>query len=158
METNQYEQMLSEARESPEYWVEGAILEFTEELCRLMDEQEVNRAELARRVKKSRSYITKVLRGDANFTLATMTNLARALGAEVKMHLAPEGVVVRWQELGILDEQVRPANVQSSEIGFVSARYLLREHSAPNVTTWVMTNAQSAGAQSVGELELRPHG
>ena len=39
----------------------------------------MNQSELARRMKVSRPYITKVMRGDVNFTFATAVRFARAL-------------------------------------------------------------------------------
>jgi transcriptional regulator with XRE-family HTH domain len=93
----QYEKLLEDIETSIEYWSQTAILDFTEELSRLMEEEDVSRAELARRIGKSAPYVTKVLRGNVNFTLATMTRLARALGAVVRIHLSPEGVMVKWE-------------------------------------------------------------
>ncbi len=81
---------LAEARNSLTYHTEGAILEFTDELIRLMDEQNMSRADLAAAIGSSPAYITKVLGGNANFTLATMTKLARALDATVHVQLTPE--------------------------------------------------------------------
>ena len=92
----EYEQFLEEAQSSAEYWAQIAILDFTEEVCRLMSARGVKRSELAKRIGSKPSYITKVLRGNANFTLTSMTKLARALDSVVRIHLAPSGVVVHW--------------------------------------------------------------
>lgn len=66
--------------ESEEFQVELAILEFTSQLNRLMQEQKINKVELAKRLGTSPAYITKVFRGDANFTLRSMVKLTRVLG------------------------------------------------------------------------------
>lgn len=94
----EYAEFLRDAENTPEYWTQTAILDFTEELSRLMGEANppINRAELAKRIGASPSYVTKVLRGNVNFTLETMTKLARAVGAVVRIHLAPDGVIVTW--------------------------------------------------------------
>lgn len=81
--------LLAEARQHLDYWVAGAEIEFTEELARAMDEQDVSRTELARRIGTSPAYITKVLRGNANFTLTTMTKLALAVGMQLRVRLEP---------------------------------------------------------------------
>jgi transcriptional regulator with XRE-family HTH domain len=91
-----FNRMSKEARKSVGYWAEMPIVEFTEDICRLMDEQGVSRAELARRLGTSRAYITKFLGGDANFTLQTMTKIAMALGAAVHVHVASQDATVRW--------------------------------------------------------------
>lgn len=77
------------ARERDDYWVARASLEFTEEITRLMAEQHLTRAELARRLGTSTAYVTKLLRGNVNFTVQTMVRVARALGAEFKPLLQP---------------------------------------------------------------------
>lgn len=92
-----FDQMVEKAQRSVDYWVTGPIVEFTEDICRLMDEQGVSRADLARRLGTSRAYVTKLLGGNANFTLETMTKVAMALGAAVHVHVADQNAVVRWQ-------------------------------------------------------------
>lgn len=70
----------AERRDS--YWIADAVLDLTTQVCRLMERQGVSRAELARRLEVAPSYVSKVLRGDANFTIASMVRIARALGAQ----------------------------------------------------------------------------
>jgi len=89
MGENRYHKLLKRAHESADYWAAGPEADFTDELSRVMEEQQVSRAELARRLGSSQAYVTKVLRGNANFTLATMTKLARALDMEVEIRLRP---------------------------------------------------------------------
>ena len=79
------------AERHDEYWTELAIIEFTEALSRWMEEKNVSQAELAIAVGVSQPYISKVLKGNVNFTLATMTKLAQALGARVRVQLTPHG-------------------------------------------------------------------
>lgn len=94
-----YDRMFKEARQTVDYWVSVPIDDFTEDICRLMDEQGVSRAELARRLGTSRAYITKLLGGNANFTLETMTKVAMALGAAIHVHVAPQDASVRWKDV-----------------------------------------------------------
>ena len=112
-ELKSFEELFAKARESDEYWIEGAKIDFTEGLCREMNRQDVTRAELARRMKVSDAYITKLLRGTTNFTLTTMVRAARAIGREVHIHLAAPGNCVRWFEI------VR--SVQGQEDPFITA-------------------------------------
>jgi plasmid maintenance system antidote protein VapI len=98
-----YNRMFKEARQSVDYWVAVPIDEFAEDVCVLMEKQGVSRAELARRLGTSRAYITKLLGGNANFTLETMTKVAMALGAAVHVHLAPQDAVVRWKDVSASD-------------------------------------------------------
>jgi transcriptional regulator with XRE-family HTH domain len=91
-----YRRKLQEARSSVDYWVDGPITEFIEDVWRLMEEQKVSRAELARRLGTSRAYVTKLLGGNANFTLQTMAKVAMALGAQVHVHVADREALTRW--------------------------------------------------------------
>jgi plasmid maintenance system antidote protein VapI len=100
---SRFHQMVEEARQSPDYWVEVPIIEFTQEVSSLMEKQGVSRAELARRLETSRAYVTKLLDGNANFTLYTMTKVAMALGTAVHVHLAPQSADVRWKDVSASD-------------------------------------------------------
>src|SRR5215813_2957277 len=82
--------LFAQAEQHADYWVAGAILEFTEGVVREMERQGVTRTELARRLGTTPAYVTKILRGKANFTLETMVRLARALGAELHVQIATE--------------------------------------------------------------------
>ena len=55
----------------------------------LMEQQGVHKAELARRVGKSRAYVTQSLSGDRNMTLGTLANYANALNADAVIDLKP---------------------------------------------------------------------
>src|SRR5215203_5954047 len=92
MSLERYRQFLDRVESSPGYRHEVAVVEFTEDLCRLMDEQKVTRAELARRMGTSRAYITRLLGGNANYTLAT------ALEGALHVHIADQRAVTRWHD------------------------------------------------------------
>lgn len=91
-----YRDGIEEARASAGYWIDGPITEFIEDIWRLMEEQKVSRAELARRIGSSRAYVTKLLGGNANFTLQTMTKVAMALGSTIHVHVADQKAITRW--------------------------------------------------------------
>lgn len=55
----------------------------------LMERQGVNKAELARRVGKSRAYVTQSLGGDRNMTLGSLERFADALNADAVIELKP---------------------------------------------------------------------
>ncbi len=98
---------------SPEYTAEQAKLDFAVALDRRMQQLDVHRAELARRLGTSGAAVTMALRGDANLTLGRMARMAHALDATVHVHVAPRTVAVRWIEShdGYNAEQKRNADV-----------------------------------------------
>ncbi len=93
----QFEQLM----ESPEfrklYAIEGLVTEAGEFIARLLQEKGVTKAELARRLGKSRAYITQMLSGSANLTVRTLAEVAYALGVEVKLEAVPIEAVEREQ-------------------------------------------------------------
>ena len=91
-----YRKLLEEARASVDYWADGPITDFIEDVWRIMEEQKVSRAELARRLGTSRAYVTKLLGGNANFTMHTMTKVAMALGSAIHVHVADQKAITRW--------------------------------------------------------------
>ena len=87
-----YKDFFKDLENDPEYLAECAIVEFTEELAKRMDELGLTRAELARRLDTTPAYITKILRGNANFTLKSMVRIASVLESEFKSQMQPKSV------------------------------------------------------------------
>lgn len=96
MSLEKYRKFLEEVETSPDYWHEGAVLEFTLDLLHRMEEQNISRADLARRMGTSRAYITRLLGGDANFTLMTMVKLSMAVGGALHLHISDQKATTRW--------------------------------------------------------------
>lgn len=82
-----FSELFQQAEQHEDYWLAGAILEFTESVVREMERRGMTRTELAQRLGATPAYVTKILRGQVNFTLATMVKLARALDAELSVQL-----------------------------------------------------------------------
>jgi transcriptional regulator with XRE-family HTH domain len=89
MKKTQFEQLMESSEFRRLYAIEGLVTEAGEFVARLMQEQGVTRAELARRLGKSRAYIMQMLNGSANLTVRTLAEVAYALGAEVRLEAAP---------------------------------------------------------------------
>lgn len=70
---------------------ERLIMQATEAIAALLDEQGVHRSELARRIGKSPAFITKLLRGDNNFTLRTLSDVLFALNRSAHLSLGGIG-------------------------------------------------------------------
>ena len=106
MKVKSFEELYREAKQKDAYWTADAIYSFTEELARLAKIEGVSRAEIARRLGTSAAYITKVFRGDANFTVESMVRLARVVGARLHVHIALEGHHVRWFDLPRIERKL----------------------------------------------------
>jgi len=90
MKKKSFKELFEQATRQNTYWVASLILDFTEGLHKIMEANGVSRSELARRLGVSPAYITKVLRGNVNFTLDSMVRLVRAAGGEVSLQVAPK--------------------------------------------------------------------
>src|SRR5438309_11470638 len=77
---------LGTVRRTFEYRLEKILIQLGENICRLMRDQQISRAEVAERLGVSRAYVTKVLNGNPNLTIKTLLKLSDALGRELAIH------------------------------------------------------------------------
>lgn len=87
MAAKAFSAIFEDARSRDTYHVEQVILQFTSDLHRLMKAQGLSKADLARVLGTSPAYITKVFRGDANFTIESMIRLSKAVGGHLHIDL-----------------------------------------------------------------------
>jgi transcriptional regulator with XRE-family HTH domain len=62
---------------------ECAIMEITELICAMMEQEGVSRSELAKRIGKTKGYVSQLLDGSANMTVRTISDILGALGRKV---------------------------------------------------------------------------
>lgn len=89
MGDNFIRELLSDRDGQRLYFREDLIFEVTEEICRIMDEKGVSKAELAEIAGVSKSNITQLLSGDQNMRLTTIADLLFALDAKLKVTAVP---------------------------------------------------------------------
>ena len=78
-------------QQHPAYWSYLTTLEFIDALVAAMDARGVSGAELARRMGTSRAWVSRVLAGECNLTVATIGKLAFPLGMKVTTQIVPVG-------------------------------------------------------------------
>jgi transcriptional regulator with XRE-family HTH domain len=131
-----FAELANQARQNIKYHVQGAILEFTEDIVGRMGSRGVNKAQLAQKLGTSPAYVTKMLGGNTNFTLETMVKVANALGTKLRVHLQPDGSVTQWvdvlETVGVAEQQ--PCEfLDWAELGLnFSASQTSSRKSAPN--------------------------
>src|SRR5882672_2297342 len=91
-----FQEILNQVKSSESYDKEVLRGEISDQIACLMEEQEITKAELARRLHKSRAYVTKILQGNANFTLDTLVQLARVLGCKYMPVFVPVNI---WKQI-----------------------------------------------------------
>jgi transcriptional regulator with XRE-family HTH domain len=67
---------------------EELIIQATESIFEMMEQRNVSRSELARRLGKTPGYVTHILSGGRNMTLRTIADVADALQVRPRMILA----------------------------------------------------------------------
>jgi len=82
---NQFEQFNQDPERQRVYEQESLAFEATEVISDLMLRQNVNKSELAKRIGRSKAYVTQLLSGSRNMTLHTFADLAFALGHRIEM-------------------------------------------------------------------------
>ncbi len=71
------------------YQQEHTILNATELMCQLMQENNVSRSELAARLGKTKGYVTQLLDGRANMTIRTISDVFFALDRSIHFQDCP---------------------------------------------------------------------
>lgn len=81
---------------------EELILEVTEVLCGLLEEEKISKKELADRLGKTKGFVSQLLNGGRNLTLRTVADILHVL--EYKVSLIPQKV---RQPSNVIDAQTR---------------------------------------------------
>jgi plasmid maintenance system antidote protein VapI len=84
-----------ELLKSPEYWFEGEQNEFFRQVSDYMSNENINKTELANRLKVSKGRISQILDGEFNFTLKTLIELSLKIGIIPKIEYAPIEEVIK---------------------------------------------------------------
>ena len=95
--------------ENPEFRkllsIEALVAEASEMIAQLMAEQNVSKADLARRLNKSRAWVTQLLSGQANMTIRTLAEVVYVLNSEVELQAKPPGLKDPGKPVGSLFER-----------------------------------------------------
>jgi len=78
---------LDSAKETDEFWVDSAKLDFALLIEDRRKQIEKSYADLAAILNTSNAYISKVFRGDANLTIESMVKLSRSVGCNLEFSL-----------------------------------------------------------------------
>lgn len=103
---NSYGALKSRSKDRLSYWLESAKQDFMVSIHVLMQQEDINKTLLAEKIGCSPAYITKILKGDANFTIETMVKISRALDSKLCIHLSAPHEDIHWR--GVVKKK-RPA-------------------------------------------------
>lgn len=91
-----FEEIKREVKKSLVYCQESSKVDFAIDLSALMDRKGVSRTQLSRLIGKSPAYVTKVLRGDSNFTIDSMVALVHGLGGALHFKVTDAPSQLKW--------------------------------------------------------------
>jgi transcriptional regulator with XRE-family HTH domain len=106
--SREVEDKLSELETNPTFVAESLKFKFGDEIIRILKERGWSRSDLARAMGRSRQYVTRMLRGDTNFTLDSIAVLSIALKKDFNFVLADKGAAIRW--LGVIEGGQEPTD------------------------------------------------
>lgn len=82
------EQLLSQTSDGKKELIrQELIVSVTEQIWEAMEKAKLNKADLARMLGKSKGHVTQLLSGERNMTLATLADLAAAIGVKAQVRL-----------------------------------------------------------------------
>lgn len=106
------------------YAREKLIFNVTEDLLVIMEDKEISKSELARRLGKSKSYVTQMLDGARNLTLGTLSDICFALNVDVKVKLPVDSKRCEWQnEYQDIEKIERRTDVHLKKFFVASEQY-----------------------------------
>ena len=79
---------------------EDLILEVTETICELLENEKISRKELADRLGKTKGFISQLLNGGRNLTLRTVADILHVLG--YKVALKPDKLVTHRRDSNVI--------------------------------------------------------
>lgn len=88
--TQEFEKKFAEVKTRDTYHIETAKLEFADEIYDHMEQQGLNQSQLAEKLDRSKQYVSKLLSGYANPSIATMVKVARRLNCKFSFRLEPK--------------------------------------------------------------------
>jgi transcriptional regulator with XRE-family HTH domain len=74
---------INKLKEDPEFKAEALILDITEKISHILEIKKMRRSELAKKIHCSNAYISKLLNGEENLTIKTLSKIAQALDSNL---------------------------------------------------------------------------
>lgn len=114
-----YAELKSQSKEGLEFWFESSKQDFMISVHSVMLKSKISKSDLSSKIGCSPAYISKVLRGDVNFTIETMVKISRALDTKLCIHLSDPNESIQW--MGLVTSKPRPEITQVSRNQWAAA-------------------------------------
>jgi transcriptional regulator with XRE-family HTH domain len=96
-----YAELLKRARQSYSAIKQRAMRAFVSDAVTRMDALQMSRADLAAKIGASPAYVSKILRGDVNFTIESMAKIAHAVGGRLSVNIIDENRAVTASKFSV---------------------------------------------------------
>ncbi|MBB3170150.1 helix-turn-helix domain-containing protein [Simiduia aestuariiviva] len=87
-----FKDLYSKVKNTAAYKTSGILMEVAYMIQAAMDHKGMAKTELANELGCSRAYLTKALRGDNNFSISSLSKMAKALDCELHVAMIPRVV------------------------------------------------------------------
>ncbi|MDP8244803.1 MAG: helix-turn-helix transcriptional regulator [Candidatus Hinthialibacter antarcticus] len=84
-----FQNLEDEFKDDPRYALEDVLLDFSEMICKAMEEQRISKSELAKKMGKQPSWLSRILGAEHNLTFLTAVEIAMALDMNLKVSWKP---------------------------------------------------------------------
>lgn len=118
-----FEKIQNESKANKKLFARTALIEnVTEDLMLAMEDLEISKTQLARKLGKSKSYISQILNGSRNMTLNSLSDLCFELNIEPKIQIIEENQKMDWKEFHDAEincwtkEDVSNVNIQAKTL------------------------------------------
>jgi transcriptional regulator with XRE-family HTH domain len=99
-------------------------IQFAKNIEHLRKQRGLKKKELAQKVGVSQAYITKVMQGEANYTLETMAKFAHALEADINLHMCDKTAMDRVDQQ-LFFGQIKQAHAKASRSAFNDEEFVI---------------------------------
>ncbi|MBF0163665.1 MAG: helix-turn-helix transcriptional regulator [Magnetococcales bacterium] len=95
MPIQSFADLFAEAEKRETYWQGRVILEYTTDLYQAMLKKNLSKKQFADLLGVKPPQVSKIFRGEGNFTVESMVRWANALDCQVRVHVGPKGKTIR---------------------------------------------------------------
>ncbi|MFT5815784.1 MAG: transcriptional regulator with XRE-family HTH domain [Psychroserpens sp.] len=102
---------------------ETSKMKFAFRITDLLKHNNMSNKHLADKLDTSNAYVTKILRGDQNFSIESMHKIADAVNADLSFHLSHKGTNFQWFGLHHNKKPIRPPAVKRVKFESTEAEF-----------------------------------
>lgn len=136
-----FDNLLTELEGDLDYIADGMAFDYVNDIRRVMKEQKITQSELAKRIGKSRAYVSKVLNYNPNMTIRSLAMIALALDLRwTHPHLVKKDVV------DYLDHFFTSSDEFRSETTMVTVRPVLTLNHHKSSDEWCISVRNGKGS------------